>query len=168
MKTILSLLTLALLGCEAQAQRGNEISRREDRSSKVAGCSVKVNGQKVLSQNAIIGTPANLDTAQFTLSFLFQNGRLFEASLTDKKSGEILKLSNESSGALNATVIADEARDFPLTLRIPANAQEAVGTTTSGDWAKLERSSKDNLLEGEIYFRSNELPTEEINLSCDY
>jgi hypothetical protein len=168
MKTIVTLLALTLLSCEGQAQRGIENTSREGRSPKVAGCSVKVNDQKVLSQSAIIGTPANIDTAQFKLVFLFQNGRLFEATLTDKQSGEILKLSNESNGTLNATVIADEAAGSPLNLSIPASSQETAGQTVSGDWAKLERDSKDNLPEGEIYFRSNEFPAAEINFSCHY
>lgn len=168
MKVVSLLIAVALLGCEAQAQRQDSSvsSSRGSDSNRSPGCSVKVNDQKVISRDAVDNVPMQVESAQFQLNFLFQSGRLFQASLKDKQTGEQVELSNSSGGTLAAKLAT--ASGESLLLNLPANLPEISATTTKGDWMKLERDSKNNLLEGEVYWRTSAQPQTEINLSCDY
>ncbi len=168
MKVVTLLIAVALLGCEAQAQRQNSSnsSSRGSDSSKTPGCSVKVNDVKVISRDAVDNMPVEVDTTQFQMNFLFQSGRLFQASLKDKQTGDQVELANSSGGALTAKLATVSGEN--LLLNLPTNLPEISATTTKGDWLKLERDSKNNLLEGEVYWRASTQPQTEINFSCDY
>ncbi len=137
MKVITLLIAVALLGCEAQTQTQNSSasSGRGSDSAKSPGCSVKVNDQKVISRDAVDNVPVQVDSAQFQLNFLFQAGRLFQASLKDKLTGEQVELSNSSGGALAAKLATVSGEN--LLLNLPTNLPEISATSTAGDWLKL-------------------------------
>ncbi len=165
---ILSIVAvMVLLGCESQAQRDDLSSRREDRSQDSPGCSLKINDQKILTRDAILGSPVSMENEQYKVVFLLSTNRSVQSTFTNKITGQTMELDTLSNGILLANFQKKEPAES-LQLELPANRVEIQSTTPSGDWMKLERSSKRGLSEAEIYWRLANAPETELNLSCDY
>jgi hypothetical protein len=164
MKNLMILTAIALVSVNAEARRGQDDGAHH---GDMAGCEVKLNGAKVLERDAVVGTPVVADTAQFTLKMNFTNGRLFQATLLDKASGETLGLANDGSGNVMGSLVSDEG-SAPVQLVLPNGVREAFGSSASGDSVKLERGVRGALAEAEMALRSNEVPASLVKFECKY
>ncbi len=164
------LSVLSLLSADAFARRGQDDGAHHggEHHGQIVGCEVKLNGAKVLQRAAVVGAPVVVDTAQFTLNMSYAAGRLFEASLLDKASGDTLSLANDGSGNVNGTLRTDENPAAPVALTLPVGMREAFASSSSGDSVKLERGARGALAKAELAFRSNEAPASFVKFECYY